>query len=207
MTAAVRAKALDLIGNTPLVRLAGPSAEAGCDIYGKCEFLNPGGSIKDRIGLRMIEAAGEGVKLEEQLLITETGVEEDDIRTGVDEHRCEAVDELVGGQEIRLKQRADRFGRLVGAEGLLGIFRGACAILDHDDLELADIEAVSFGRHGVVDIHRGLRTRLLRDGSPGHDHGGRQRYTGTSQKHTSFHRNHRNLLNQIPSPLMRLTST
>ena len=62
MTAAVRAKALDLIGNTPLVRLAGPSAEAGCDIYGKCEFLNPGGSVKDRAALGIVrdaENAGE----------------------------------------------------------------------------------------------------------------------------------------------------
>ena len=57
MTAAVRAKALDLIGNTPLVRLAGPSAEAGCDIYGKCEFLNPGGSVKDRAALFIVEDA------------------------------------------------------------------------------------------------------------------------------------------------------
>jgi cysteine synthase A len=62
MTAAVRARALDLIGNTPLVRLAGPSAEAGCDVYGKCEFLNPGGSVKDRAALGIVrdaEASGE----------------------------------------------------------------------------------------------------------------------------------------------------
>ena len=39
---------LDLIGNTPLVRLAGPSEAAGCDIYGKCEYANPGASVKDR---------------------------------------------------------------------------------------------------------------------------------------------------------------
>ncbi len=62
MTSPVRAKALDLIGNTPLVRLAGPSAEAGCDIFGKCEFLNPGGSVKDRAALGIVrdaEAAGD----------------------------------------------------------------------------------------------------------------------------------------------------
>ena len=44
----VREQTLDLIGNTPLVRLEGPSKEAGCDIYGKCEFANPGASVKDR---------------------------------------------------------------------------------------------------------------------------------------------------------------
>ena len=42
---------LALIGNTPLVRLAGPSEAAGCDIYGKCEFANPGASVKDRAAL------------------------------------------------------------------------------------------------------------------------------------------------------------
>jgi len=48
---------LALIGNTPIVRLAGPSAEAGCDIYGKCEFANPGSSVKDRAALWMIRDA------------------------------------------------------------------------------------------------------------------------------------------------------
>lgn len=58
----VREQTLDLIGNTPLVRLAGPSEEAGCDIYGKCEFSNPGASVKDRAALYIIrdaEARGE----------------------------------------------------------------------------------------------------------------------------------------------------
>lgn len=62
MTAAVRAHALDLIGNTPLVRLEGASKAAGCEVYGKCEFLNPGGSVKDRAALGIVrdaEAAGD----------------------------------------------------------------------------------------------------------------------------------------------------
>ncbi|MEW4448588.1 cysteine synthase A [Qipengyuania sp. JC766] len=56
------ANTLDLIGNTPLVRLAGPSEAAGCDIFGKCEFANPGASVKDRAALGIIrdaEASGE----------------------------------------------------------------------------------------------------------------------------------------------------
>ena len=56
------ANTLDLIGNTPLVRLAGPSEAAGCDIYGKCEFANPGASVKDRAALGIIrdaESSGE----------------------------------------------------------------------------------------------------------------------------------------------------
>jgi cysteine synthase len=48
---------LDLIGNTPLVRLLGPSEEAGCDIFGKCEFANPGASVKDRAALFIVRDA------------------------------------------------------------------------------------------------------------------------------------------------------
>ncbi|MBC7522071.1 MAG: cysteine synthase A [Sandarakinorhabdus sp.] len=46
-----------LIGNTPLVALRGPSQETGCTILGKAEFLNPGGSVKDRAALGIIEDA------------------------------------------------------------------------------------------------------------------------------------------------------
>src|SRR6202161_3236916 len=48
---------LDSIGNTPLIRLNRASEETGCDIYGKAEFLNPGGSVKDRAALAIIEDA------------------------------------------------------------------------------------------------------------------------------------------------------
>ena len=48
---------LDLIGNTPLVKLRAASEITGCDIYGKAEFLNPGGSVKDRAAKAIIEAA------------------------------------------------------------------------------------------------------------------------------------------------------
>ena len=50
---------LDLIGNTPLVRLKGPSEAAGCDIFGKCEFTNPGASVKDRAALYIVRDAEE----------------------------------------------------------------------------------------------------------------------------------------------------
>ncbi|MBK1634434.1 cysteine synthase A [Rhodovulum adriaticum] len=46
-----------LIGNTPLVRLNGPSDATGCEILGKAEFLNPGQSIKDRAALWIIRDA------------------------------------------------------------------------------------------------------------------------------------------------------
>jgi cysteine synthase A len=48
---------IDLIGNTPLLRLNKVSDETGCEILGKAEFLNPGGSVKDRAALGIIRAA------------------------------------------------------------------------------------------------------------------------------------------------------
>ena len=53
------ANVIELIGNTPLLRLAGPSAESGAEIYAKCEFMNPGQSVKDRAALFIIEDAEE----------------------------------------------------------------------------------------------------------------------------------------------------
>jgi len=50
---------IDLVGNTALIRLARLSDETGCEILGKAEFLNPGGSIKDRAALWMIRGAEE----------------------------------------------------------------------------------------------------------------------------------------------------
>lgn len=53
-----------LVGNTPLVRVASLSELTGCDIFGKCEFQQPGGSVKDRAAKFMIEG------LEEKGLLT-----------------------------------------------------------------------------------------------------------------------------------------
>ena len=53
----VRQGFIDSIGNTPLIRLQKASALTGCDIYGKAEFLNPGGSVKDRAALAIVTAA------------------------------------------------------------------------------------------------------------------------------------------------------
>jgi len=48
---------VDMIGNTPLVKLKKASEETGCTILGKAEFLNPGGSVKDRAALYIIRDA------------------------------------------------------------------------------------------------------------------------------------------------------
>ena len=53
----VTSDTLGLIGNTPLVRLKGPSEATGCDIFGKCEFANPGASVKDRAALFIVQDA------------------------------------------------------------------------------------------------------------------------------------------------------
>ena len=48
---------LDAIGGTPLIKLRAASAATGCAIYGKAEFMNPGGSVKDRAALAIIRDA------------------------------------------------------------------------------------------------------------------------------------------------------
>src|SRR3990167_5954699 len=48
---------LEAVGKTPTVRLHRVGSELACELYGKCEFLNPGGSVKDRIAVKMVEEA------------------------------------------------------------------------------------------------------------------------------------------------------
>ena len=47
------------IGNTPLIKLKAASEITRCNIYGKAEYLNPGGSVKDRAALALIKDAQE----------------------------------------------------------------------------------------------------------------------------------------------------
>ncbi len=51
----------ELIGGTPLIRLRGVSERTGATVTGKLESFNPGGSVKDRIGLSMLDAAAGGL--------------------------------------------------------------------------------------------------------------------------------------------------
>jgi cysteine synthase A len=59
MATDIRDGFLDSIGNTPLIRLKGASEATGCEILGKAEFLNPGGSVKDRAALAIVRDAEE----------------------------------------------------------------------------------------------------------------------------------------------------
>ena len=62
---------LDLIGNTPIVKLSRVASGLDANVYAKCEFLNPSGSIKDRMALRMVQEAERGGKLREGGLIVD----------------------------------------------------------------------------------------------------------------------------------------
>ncbi|KAL2481773.1 Pyridoxal-5'-phosphate-dependent enzyme family protein [Abeliophyllum distichum] len=59
------------IGNTPLIRINSLSDATGCEILGKAEFLNPGGSVKDRVAVKIIEEALESGSLAPGGVVTE----------------------------------------------------------------------------------------------------------------------------------------
>jgi len=61
----------ELIGNTPLLRLNRISDETGAEVYGKLEYFNPAGSVKDRIGFAMLQAAEREGKLDKDTVIIE----------------------------------------------------------------------------------------------------------------------------------------
>jgi len=62
---------IDAVGNTPLIKLNRLSEETGCTILGKAEFMNPGGSVKDRTALGMVLAARESGQLKPGGVIVE----------------------------------------------------------------------------------------------------------------------------------------
>ncbi len=61
----------ELVGNTPLVRLNTPSEMSGATILGKCEFMNPTSSVKDRIGMNMIRRGIESGLIKKDTTIIE----------------------------------------------------------------------------------------------------------------------------------------
>ena len=63
--------ALSSIGNTPMMKFNSLSEATGCSIYAKCEFCNPGGSVKDRVALQIVREAMDRGKLKEGGLVTE----------------------------------------------------------------------------------------------------------------------------------------
>lgn len=71
MVAPVVDSLLDLVGATPIVRLSRLSPNGGATVWGKCEQLNPGGSVKDRIALAMIDDAERRGALREGSVVVE----------------------------------------------------------------------------------------------------------------------------------------
>ncbi|MBT4099112.1 MAG: cysteine synthase A [Gemmatimonadetes bacterium] len=71
MMASIQEGISQLIGRTPLMRLSALSPTGGATILGKLEYLNPGGSVKDRIALSMIEAAEASGDLHEGVAVVE----------------------------------------------------------------------------------------------------------------------------------------
>lgn len=67
----IAANITELIGNTPLIRLEGPSKRSSATILGKCEFMNPTSSVKDRIGFNMIQTALEDGSIDKETTIIE----------------------------------------------------------------------------------------------------------------------------------------
>jgi len=67
----IRTDFLDSIGNTPLIRLQEASDATGCEILGKAEFLNPGGSVKDRAAKYLISDAEKSGKLKPDGIVVE----------------------------------------------------------------------------------------------------------------------------------------
>src|ERR671913_1893424 len=67
----IRQDVIDAIGNTPLIKLRRTSEETGCTILGKAEFMNPGGSVKDRAGRQMILEAEQRGELKPGGLVVE----------------------------------------------------------------------------------------------------------------------------------------
>ncbi len=67
----VRDGLLETIGNTPLIKLREVSEATGCEIYGKAEFMNPGGSVKDRAALYIVRDAEKKGRLKPGGIIVE----------------------------------------------------------------------------------------------------------------------------------------
>jgi cystathionine beta-synthase/cysteine synthase A len=62
---------LQVVGNTPVVKLQRIGADLPVELYGKCEFLNPGGSVKDRIAVRMVDGLEKSGRLNDDTTLIE----------------------------------------------------------------------------------------------------------------------------------------
>jgi len=121
----------ELIGNTPLVRVNKLTAGAHAQVVAKLEFFNPGGSVKDRIGLSMIEAAEAAGKINKDTIILEptsgnTGIALAFVAAARG-YQCALVMPDTMSMERRLLLKAYGAALILtpGAEGMKGAIRKA----------------------------------------------------------------------------------
>ena len=120
-----------LIGNTPLVRLRNASQETGAEVVVKLEYFNPAGSVKDRIGLAMIEAAERAGKIGPDTIILEptsgnTGIALAFVAAARG-YKCTLVmpDTFSKERRLLLKAYGAELVLTPGAEGMPGAIRRA----------------------------------------------------------------------------------
>jgi len=120
-----------LIGNTPLVRLRNASQETGAEVVAKLEYFNPAGSVKDRIGLAMIEAAERAGKIGPDTIILEptsgnTGIALAFVAAARG-YKCTLVmpDTFSKERRLLLKAYGAELVLTPGAEGMAGAIRKA----------------------------------------------------------------------------------
>jgi cysteine synthase len=147
----------ELIGNTPLVRLNRLGAGAGAQILAKLEYANPAHSVKDRIGLAMIEAAEAAGQIRPDTII----VEPTSGNTGIAlamvcaarGYRCTLVMPDTMSRERRMLLRAYGADLVLtpGAEGMLGAIRKAEEMCEADPRCLMPQQ---FNNPANPDVHR-----------------------------------------------------
>ena len=108
---------LQSIGNTPLIKLKAASEITGCNIYGKAEYLNPGGSVKDRAALALIKDAEEKKLISKGGMIVEgtagnTGISMTQLGNSIG---CKTIIVMPETQSIEKKQLL----KILGAELIL----------------------------------------------------------------------------------------
>lgn len=108
------ASMIDAIGNTPLIRLRHASESTGCNIYAKAEFMNPGGSVKDRAALSIIQDAFEKGLLKKGGTVVEGTAGNTGIGLTLVAHAmgCKAV---IVVPETQSREKLD-FLRMIGAD-------------------------------------------------------------------------------------------
>jgi len=147
----------ELIGNTPLVRIRKLAVGSGADLVGKLEFHNPAHSVKDRIGLAMIEAAEAAGLIDTDTTI----VEPTSGNTGIAlamvcaarGYRCKLVMPETMSSERRMLLRAYGAELVLtpGSEGMLGAIRRAEEIVASDPRAFMPQQ---FNNPANPDVHR-----------------------------------------------------